>query len=282
MGFFDGIIDTVKDVVGTVSNYSLPNWAGPAATVLGNLWTNSTNRDIADANNAASMKMASTRYQTAVADLKAAGLNPMLAYSQGGAPVAPLQQATVSNPANNQFSNSVAAATVDKIKADTATAISQAQLNEANARKAEAEIQQSVASALNLNAQTDYTKQNMALIAPTIQKVISESNLNFTSMNLVLKNIDNAVRTGSKLEAETGNVQADTALKKIQADLAQQRKYMNELDFPRLQNEYNFQLTPYAQNVAPFVNSAKGGSITSEFMGNLRSTLNTIDQLLRK
>jgi len=58
--------------------------------------TNQSNRDIANAANASSAQQAAnqmqfqermrqTQYQTAVEDMKAAGLNPMLAYSQGGA-----------------------------------------------------------------------------------------------------------------------------------------------------------------------------------------------------
>ena len=47
-----------------------------------NMWIYKNSRDIAQENRR-------TQYQTAVADLKAAGLNPMLAYMQGGATAAP-------------------------------------------------------------------------------------------------------------------------------------------------------------------------------------------------
>lgn len=63
---------------------------------LGGERTNAANRDIASAANAASAeqaakqmdfqeRMRSTQYQTAVEDMKKSGLNPMLAYTQGGA-----------------------------------------------------------------------------------------------------------------------------------------------------------------------------------------------------
>jgi len=67
-----------------------------ALSFIGQQQTNQKNWDIANAANAASAeqaarqmdfqeRMRSTQYQTAVEDMKNAGLNPMLAYSQGGA-----------------------------------------------------------------------------------------------------------------------------------------------------------------------------------------------------
>lgn len=70
-----------------------------AGSLIGTNQTNQKNWDIAQANNQWSAQQYATRYQTTVKDLEAAGLNPMLAYSQGaGTPptasqVAPMQNA---------------------------------------------------------------------------------------------------------------------------------------------------------------------------------------------
>jgi len=69
-----------------------------AANFFGQQSTNQDNADIAAANNAWSAAQYASRYQTMTKDLQAAGLNPMLAYSQspGSAPTA--QQVQFQNP----------------------------------------------------------------------------------------------------------------------------------------------------------------------------------------
>jgi hypothetical protein len=68
---------------------------------IGQQQTNDRNADMAEKNNAWSAAQYASRYQTMTNDLKAAGLNPMLAYSQspGAAPTA--QQVQFQNPVSS-------------------------------------------------------------------------------------------------------------------------------------------------------------------------------------
>ena len=129
MGLFSGVIESVGKAISAPS--VLPAFIGGGASLLGGMLTNQA--QAAQAAGAQSFsaeqaqkqmdfqeRMRSTQYQTAVKDLMAAGLNPMLAYTQGGAgtpsgSAAVGQQATLRNPAEALASS---AAQLGNIKAD--------------------------------------------------------------------------------------------------------------------------------------------------------------------
>lgn len=86
MGLFDFLTQPVASA------------AGAALSFLGGQSTNQANIDLANANNQWSAQQYATRYQTQVKDLEAAGLNPMLAVSQGAPPAPQAQPVQLQNP----------------------------------------------------------------------------------------------------------------------------------------------------------------------------------------
>lgn len=97
MGFFDGITKAVGSVFeGATGKDFIAPIVGAAGSILGQNSANNANVALMNQANAFSeaqsekqmqfqKEMRASQYQTAVQDLKAAGLNPMLAYTQGGA-----------------------------------------------------------------------------------------------------------------------------------------------------------------------------------------------------
>jgi len=95
MGMFDGIFEDVAPLAAEAAGISMglpPGTMSMVGSVLGGVGSYMGQESANQANAANSQKqmdfqerMRKTQYQTAVEDMKAAGLNPMLAYQQGGA-----------------------------------------------------------------------------------------------------------------------------------------------------------------------------------------------------
>jgi hypothetical protein len=124
---------------------------GAAASLIGGSQQNKANAAMAQQQMGFQERMRETQYQTAVADLKAAGLNPMLAYTQGGAGTPQGATAQMGNPlgeaGNSAKEGALAVAQYQNMR-------NQNVLIEEQAEKTNADRFLSLDHAANLRAQT--------------------------------------------------------------------------------------------------------------------------------
>jgi hypothetical protein len=203
--------------------------------LIGALSTNEANKDIAESNNSWSAAQYAKRYQVQNEDLKAAGLNPMLAYSQipGSAPTA--QQVTLQNPmssATEGFAKgndaAVKEAQVANILADTRVKDETAKQIVAQTEAAEAQARLSTASANEATVRM-VSQQNYGNPA---QKALAEqywSQVNVNKANL------------PKIASEIVSNGAFAAQARAQAEKAIAERNITRADLDRALNDQRYE-----------------------------------------
>lgn len=154
MGFNLGSLGGIASVAGAVTGQP---WLTAAGAALGAMGSQDFNAEQAQQNRSFQENMANTSYQRRVEDLKAAGLSPMLAYSQGGAAVPTGGQA--STAANVGEASASSGSTARQININREQALSQIQLQEQ---------QQNLlgSQALNYDADTSLKQYELANMMP--------------------------------------------------------------------------------------------------------------------
>lgn len=262
MSLFGSIGKAIGSVVNAASGGGFGSILGAGLNFLGGMQANDTNQNIASMNNATAIELANSQYQRRVNDLKAAGLNPMIAYmpgsagGSGGAAVPPLQQAKVENVAPAATQAALSAAQMGLLNAQTKTADSQAELNSATAAKTmseKADIDNRAGlSGIQLESETlskmkridvDY----LELVARG-SKAAAEKLRSSLDQNTQLELQEIATRRGfSTMEAAL----ADLNFSKTALDVIHQKLRTNEL-----QSQSDMWGSAYGKRIAPYVHSA--------------------------
>lgn len=242
MGFFSGLVQSALPAIGNYLGGPVGGAIGTAvasgigASSAENAQTaaNEWNYQSAEANRQWQERMSNTAYQRAVADMKEAGLNPMLAYSQGGAST---PSGAVGAPAGNvklagaEYQQKTTAA--QQAQAQTAVLANTAEKTLAETKNIEANTARTV---IENNAMTGHTVLDPRTrtardleIDAIVTKAIADAELSQKAILLIREQIANAKRTGLNIQANTGNTEADTVLLKLRKPVAEvDAKYATE------------------------------------------------------
>lgn len=257
MGFFDGF--GIGDVFSGVGS------------LVGGVMNNKAAKDRADDQMDFQERMSSTAHQREVADLKAAGLNPMLTGKYGGSSTPGGAQAPTADVITPAINTGLAAQTqranLEKIRADAALAIATAGKERAIAEATFEGI--ATTSALGLKHQQDTSESRSREYLQTLDIPLRGARLELLNQEIgrgndvalrLKQEIENLKEAKNHLNAQAYETRARGVLRSLEEFEAK-----NQAIFQNKYHWYNQNVAPFGRDAARFGQSAE--SVRRSFRG---------------
>lgn len=214
MSFFDDLGGFISSPIGALGG-----------KLLGGMFDNSAAADRQEAAQQFSAQQYATRYQTQVADMKAAGLNPMLAYTQapgnspGGVVSSPGNQ--YSSAADTVLQSKLNSAQVANIMADTENKKASADLIAAQAENQRASASQARTSVGRIEAETSKILEEVKNVPVEGQRLRYAIQLLSEQAAKAAQEGETQVSIRKEIEAKIARLRSETSLLNFDIDAAQ-------------------------------------------------------------
>lgn len=244
------------------------------------------NRDFASAEVNRQMsfqeQMANTSHQRAVQDLTRAGLNPMLAIRQGGAPAPGGGAASGQSASAGNASGSGASSVQPPRAPDLIGAFSRAMNTGYMAQRIEAEVENMEVNNANLRKQGDRIEAETELLKAQVPKVQQDTLTSRSSAAMMDQRITHMSADISRMNYEVDrlieqrrNIRADSDLKEFDlrqlrpaiVKLTQLQAQLAALEVPRASNLADAQGSWWMRNVSPYLPDLGGVTRGIESLG---------------